>query len=350
MTRAALPLFLAALLGTGCYRSYDIVQEEAPIPSTPWNLKALNSPFDDRNAAAPPELQVRTQILFSTARASQGAELDLAAGQIYVDFGQWNAEYYQSEHLVSGSLVAQAINRPGSNERGPRILDPQREGHANLYLFASDRAGSYDVYALHGPPPLAEDTRRYGRQSPWPEPEAPAPIPGLDDPERYEAYPSPLGNDRLLYASDRGGQGLDIYEARLEVPGRLQAGVGGHRRVDALCSDADDSFPYVNGDVIVFASDRPGGHGGYDLYRATWDGEGWSEPENLGPEVNSAHDERRPVYVRAPEFQNDLLLFSSDRPGGLGGFDLYAVGVPRPADDAATTERSLEHDVGAGSE
>ena len=62
------------------------------------------------------------------------------------------------------------------------------------------------------------------------------------------------------------------------------------------------------------------------------------------------HDERRPVYVRAPEFQNDLLLFSSDRPGGLGGFDLYAVGVPRPADDAATTERSLEHDVGAGSE
>ena len=37
----------------------------------------------------------------------------------------------------------------------------------------------------------------------------------------------------------------------------------------------------------------------------------------------------RPVIVPAPEFSNDLLLFSSNRPGGAGGYDLYYAGVDR---------------------
>ncbi|MCA8925967.1 MAG: PD40 domain-containing protein [Planctomycetes bacterium] len=335
MTVRAAPLYLAACLSVGCYPSYEIVQREAPIPVTPWNLTELNSPYDDRNAAAPPSLHVQAEILFSSGRASQDADLDLVPGRLWVEFGQWNAEYRVDARVIDASLIAAHLSQPGSNERGPRILPGRRPWQEWLYLFASDRAGSYDVYACYGPRIDAQSVYDYRGERAYPDPEPPAPVPGLCDPELYEAYVSPLGDDRVLYATDRGGAGLDLYQARLRTPGDLPAGVVEHARVDALSSEGNDSFPYVNGDVLVFASDRPGGFGGYDLYRARFDGSGWSAPENLGPGINTEHDERRPVFVRAEEFTNDLLLFSSDRPGGLGGFDLYAVGVSFARDPAS---------------
>lgn len=71
---------------------------------------------------------------------------------------------------------------------------------------------------------------------------------------------------------------------------------------------------------VIFASDRPGGYGGIDLYEVSWtDGE-WGEPQNLGPEVNTPKDEVFPSY-------DDLgnLYFASNGHGGMGGFDLFAM-------------------------
>ncbi|MFZ1694899.1 MAG: PKD domain-containing protein [Flavobacteriales bacterium] len=76
----------------------------------------------------------------------------------------------------------------------------------------------------------------------------------------------------------------------------------------------------ADGLTLVFASDRPGGYGGMDLYRSERTPSGWNAPENLGPSVNSAHDE---VYPRIQH--NGTLHFSSNRAGGLGGLDIYFV-------------------------
>jgi len=73
-----------------------------------------------------------------------------------------------------------------------------------------------------------------------------------------------------------------------------------------------------DGRTLIYSSDRPGGMGGMDLYRCVRTGTGWSAPENLGPAVNSPLDE---VY---PRLQADgRLHFSSNRPGGMGGLDIY---------------------------
>jgi hypothetical protein len=80
---------------------------------------------------------------------------------------------------------------------------------------------------------------------------------------------------------------------------------------------------------MVFASDRPGGYGGYDLWYSIYGEGGWSQPVNFGPAINTASDEFRPVVVLAPDFTNDLMILSSNRPGSLGGFDLYYVGIPK---------------------
>ncbi len=70
--------------------------------------------------------------------------------------------------------------------------------------------------------------------------------------------------------------------------------------------------------VLYFASDRPGGLGESDIYRAKLDSVGsFSIVENLGSEINSSSKEMFPFYVGGD------LFFSSDKEGGNGGLDLY---------------------------
>jgi outer membrane protein OmpA-like peptidoglycan-associated protein/Tol biopolymer transport system component len=80
----------------------------------------------------------------------------------------------------------------------------------------------------------------------------------------------------------------------------------------------DASFS-PDGQLLYFASDRPGGQGGVDLYMCRRDSAGWTAPENLGLQVNSTANEL------FPSAQADgRLVFASDRDGGLGKLDLYA--------------------------
>ena len=93
-----------------------------------------------------------------------------------------------------------------------------------------------------------------------------------------------------------------------------------------LSSNSNDKCPSINGNIIVFASDRDGGYGGYDLYYSQFINNQWSTPVNFGDKINSSSDEYRPITF---SFFNyfDLMIFSSNRPGGKGGFDLYCVKI-----------------------
>ena len=82
--------------------------------------------------------------------------------------------------------------------------------------------------------------------------------------------------------------------------------------------DFDPAFS-ADGRHIYFSSDRPGGLGGDDIYRVAVVGDGFGAPEHLGPSVNSAGKEWAPML--APD--GNTLLFSSDRAGGAGKQDLY---------------------------
>ncbi|GAB2765562.1 hypothetical protein GCM10027275_03710 [Rhabdobacter roseus] len=74
-----------------------------------------------------------------------------------------------------------------------------------------------------------------------------------------------------------------------------------------------------DGKLLYFASDRPGGLGGTDLYVAQWDNGRWSAPLNLGPEINSKGDEMFPFVD-----ENGHLYFASNgRRPSLGGLDIY---------------------------
>lgn len=73
-----------------------------------------------------------------------------------------------------------------------------------------------------------------------------------------------------------------------------------------------------DGQTLFFASDKPGGNGGTDLYLSRREGSGWGAPQNLGPDINTAANELFPGMNALGE-----LHFASNREGGMGGLDIY---------------------------
>ena len=73
-----------------------------------------------------------------------------------------------------------------------------------------------------------------------------------------------------------------------------------------------------NGRTLYFTSNRPGGYGGMDIYISTFEGGDWSTPKNLGPTVNSSGNEIFPFISEAGD-----LYYSSNGHSSLGGLDIF---------------------------
>jgi len=75
-----------------------------------------------------------------------------------------------------------------------------------------------------------------------------------------------------------------------------------------------------DGKTIYFASNRPGGYGGMDIYTAERHDDGtWSRAKNLGPTINSKANEDAP-FIHP---NKKLLFFTTDGHNGIGGNDIY---------------------------
>jgi hypothetical protein len=185
------------------------------------------------------------------------------------------------------------------------------DGHSLIFL--SNRPGSLglDLYVA---------SRRDKRDDfAW---QAPVPLAALNSPFDEvppSAYEDEETEDFILYfASNRPGGpgGFDIYTSRMGEDGMLFPPI----LVPELSSPAQDLFPTVrkDGRELILSSDRPGTLGGLDLWVARRErpSDVWSIAENLGPMVNSVGVDQRPSLSR-----NALtLIFSSNRDGN---FDLY---------------------------
>jgi outer membrane protein OmpA-like peptidoglycan-associated protein len=82
-----------------------------------------------------------------------------------------------------------------------------------------------------------------------------------------------------------------------------------------------ESQPSISSDgrTLYFVSNRKGGYGGYDIWKSTLSEKGWSEPENLGPNINTQYDEQSP-FIHPDD---STLYFCSNGWPGMGGKDLF---------------------------
>ena len=71
---------------------------------------------------------------------------------------------------------------------------------------------------------------------------------------------------------------------------------------------------------VLFSSRRPGGYGGLDLYEIVYKNGSWSNPRNLGPQINTPYDETTPFMAN----NGKTLFYSSNNPRiSIGGLDIF---------------------------
>ena len=189
-----------------------------------------------------------------------------------------------------------------------------------VFLYASNDTGNFDIKFI-------QNINNYTYS-------APKRVQFLNS-SKDDAYPTlNQDNSYIYFCSNRNGN-FDIYKTALTRNNDLLFSLSDSSahivsKDSTLSSDYDDKCPFIAGNLMVFASNRPGGYGGYDLYYSTFKNGKWSAPVNFGDKINSQYDEFRPIVkVFDYDFTNDFMIFSSNRPGGKGGFDLYYVGIPK---------------------
>jgi tetratricopeptide (TPR) repeat protein len=137
-------------------------------------------------------------------------------------------------------------------------------------------------------------------------------------PNRNEASVSISSDERQLYLyQDTTGNG-DIYSTEINSKKKNKIDIVA---IKGLNTEFWETHCYFSQDknLLFFSSDRPGGFGGRDLYfmRKNSPNE-WTIPENMGPNINSKYDEDAP-FLSA---DNKTLYYASNGPKSMGGFDI----------------------------
>jgi len=127
------------------------------------------------------------------------------------------------------------------------------------------------------------------------------------------------GKRLLLYRTSPDLKSGDIYESLLDgikctPPSIITTSVNSKKYIEtSACFSPDNN-------TIFFSSDRPGGYGGKDIYCMKKLSNGnWGAPFNLGPIINTAYNEDAPFVHPL----NNTLFFSSEGHKNMGGFDIF---------------------------
>jgi len=307
--------------------------------SNPVNLDFINSKFNDYNVTFPPPLIDRKRsrkliTYFSSDRNSKGKEFDINLGiiEILVEPGYHFNDIFvkqgtlTDEKFTKYSKVLKLINS-NQNEYGPLFFRQSR--NKSIFLFGTDDNKNIEF-------PHMFDIKFYENDNVFNARKL--------NSKKDDYYPTFLTKytqkrsfksreiEEIYFCSNRDSS-YNIYNITLpeneEITTFLQNEpvLNEVKKNNILSSSADDKCPYINNKYMVFTSNREGGFGGFDLYYSIYENKKWSKPINFGDKINTEYDEYRPVIVFDGLYENDFMIFSSNRPGGKGGFDLYYVGT-----------------------
>ena len=304
------------------------------FPTTPVNMGAsINSVYDDYNSTTPYQIKgTSVQFCFSSNRNSKGINFDIVYKTLTV--GSTN----KAELEVNGMDVTAAFPlgnaldtiNTSNNQLGPYLLNGSLRAPFPVatLLYATDDAGNLNIRYIND----VNNT-----------PSAPQSVTYLNS-AKDDAYPSVSKTNSCIYFCSNRDMDFDVYKVKLNTANSLLQNLADTASKtiikDTVLSVAgyDDKCPYVIGNTMVFTSNRPGGYGGFDLYYTVYTNGKWSAPINFGSSINTSADEYRPIVMQVDGFTNNFMLFSSNRSGGMGGFDLYYVGITNRIDQNEPTE------------
>ena len=305
------------------------------FPDTPINLADFNTQYDDYNSTAP-SLGETFPLCFSSNRNSGGNNYDIVYKLMTIDFSKtsgilkvYNTTNGNLDVAIENNNINNAISKINTtaNEFGPYLIPKGRvQGGTNMnkryetyiFLYSSGIDGNQNIMFTHN-----LDSENYI---------SPQKVDFINS-EFDDAYPTfNKDNSKLFFTSNREGiyniysNETDNTKSIIEI---LNNSISDPKKDTILSSAFDDKCPFILDNFMVFTSNRSGGYGGYDLYYSIWNNGEWSTPINFGNKINTQYDEYRPIIRKQWDFSNDYMIFSSNRPGGKGGFDLYYVGLKK---------------------
>jgi len=302
------PLTLVLGCGTGPEPTVATLQADR-FPGSEWSAPVnlgpvVNSAANEQNATLSPD---GLRLYFTSSRSDGAGPLDIwVSRRACTDATDPGCDWQTPANLGS------VINTGGADFAPNLSLD----GH--LLFFSSNRvvAGNVDIYVSRRDDPNDDFA--------WETPVALGPGVNTPDGEQAPMYrpsaedgPANLYFNRGLLASN----GTDIYVAAVTRDG--ETSVPAELVTELSVPNANDAAVTVrtDGRELMFYSNRPGGLGLTDLWVSTRSNshEPWSLPENVGALLNSGFNEV------TPSLSSDglTLIFASNRPSGFGGNDLY---------------------------
>jgi len=325
---ACIAIIAFALFATGCKK------EENPIkfplgtfPDSVYNIDGLNTQYDDYNSNLY-LIGASMPIIFSSNRKTTGGTFDLVQGNLWYQFDQGTGNFAVGGDMTADQFYTTIADKASTtgNDYGPYSIYSTTDGYEYLFTTAAAAGDQLDMYYVKHLPKFGPNTI----------PDVFGPYPakllnsGSDD--GYICFD--LNEDSAYFCSNRGGN-FDIFVHKRPASKTLEAWMNqpfeASTVVDSINSTAHDKCPFVYKNIMIFTSNRAGGEGGFDLYYSIFRKGKWSSPVNLGPRINTSADEYRPLTGFHKDFTNKMVVFSSNRSGGKGGFDLYFTGYTFPS-------------------
>lgn len=307
--------------------------EQGNLPDSPVNLEAFNSSYDDYNSTAP-SLGRLIPFCFSTNRNSGGTTFDVIYQPMNVNFDKTSGilkvtnEYSNWSTFMSDyEIIKQGLGKINTigNEFGPYLLlnrNSSDTGSDFLLMYATDVSGNFDInYTFNKDKSDFSDSK-------------PVQFLNTEFNDLYPAFNSDFS--KIYFCSDRENGNFNIFYVNIDNTNKEMNKVLSATDLkevfteEILSGNYDDKCPYIFDNMLVFTSNRPGGFGGFDLYYSRFENGNWSAPTNFGSKINTQYDEYRPILFNEDiDYEKHMMVFSSNRIGGKGGFDLYFVGVKK---------------------
>lgn len=132
-------------------------------------------------------------------------------------------------------------------------------------------------------------------------------------------------NKTIYFASNRPGGygGMDIYKSEKRPDGSWGKAENLGKAINTRANE-DAPFIHPNKKMLFFTTDGHNGMGGNDIYKSELTDGVWSEPKNMGYPINTTANDNYFTLIA----DGSRGYFSSDRKGGSGGQDIYAMDMP----------------------
>jgi hypothetical protein len=319
-------ILLSSVLFFRCSKSEESTKYPYGIfPDTVLNLEGLNTVFDDYNSTSG-EVSGALPLIFSSNRKSSGGQFDLEQGLITFTFNKNDGLFTLTTMMTHDAFMDTLIKKAVTprDDLGPYRIYSSLDGLEYFILASENIDGNLDLMYCKNIP-------QQGGNIPVVLGTYPVKLLNTAYDDAYLSFD--LSLDSAYFTSNPGGN-FDIYvKSRPEgkdIGEWFDSDYSSSEKVDSINSDYDDKCPMVYNKYMVFTSNRPGGYGGYDLYYSNFRDGKWGSPVNFGPKINTSSDEYRPLIGYFTDYENIYMIFSSNRPGGLGGYDLYFTGLDVP--------------------